>query len=430
MAKAIHPNIRWLIFAAVLFASGALALSAVRHALAARWAASSKPELLLRAAEMEPANPEFWYQLGRYRQFDLQNASLSLAISYYRRAISLNPASAFYWMDLADAYEASGDLSAADQAFRTARTVYPKSAQTAWRFGNFLLRHNRIEEGFAQFHEAVVSDPSLSTLAVSRCWRATHDFDRIFQNVLPDEQDANWGATQFFVEAREPVPATALWNRIAAHHDRFPASRAFPLLDMLIETGSVADAATVWPQALAAAGIVSQTSRDDSVVWNGGFEAELLNGGFDWRVTPAGGARMALDDRIVHSGKRSLRVDFNGSANIDFENIWQYVLVRPGTNYRFSAFVRTGDLSTDSGIRFEIRDVSEPGNPSTFTENALGTQGWTADTAEFATGPKTKLLKIVLRRLTSKKLAGKIHGTAWVDDVALVPLDHHSGSPR
>src|SRR5713101_511644 len=130
-------------------------------------------------------------------------------------------------MDLAGAYETEGNLSQAEQAFRKARQFYPISAEAAWRFGNFLLRQGRIPEAFQQIHDAVVTDPKLTALAVSRCWRSTQAVERVLENVLPDEPDENWGAVQFFVQAREPVPVMAVWKRIAAHHASFPVSAAF-----------------------------------------------------------------------------------------------------------------------------------------------------------------------------------------------------------
>ena len=427
---AINPRWRWLIFAAIAFASGSLAFSAARHEFAAHWAASSNPEMWLRAAETEPLNEDLWYRLGRYRQLDFQHADVSLAISYYQRATSIDPGSSFYWMDLAGAYETAGSLSQAEQAFRKARQLYPISAEAAWRFGNFLLRQGRLPEAFQQIHDALVSDPKLTPLAVSRCWESTHDVEQILKAVLPDEANVNWGANHFFVEAREPLPAMAVWNRMAAHHPSFPVADAFPLLDMLIETGHFDDAETVWTQALAAAGLAAKADSNGSLIWNGGFEQEPLDGGFDWRVRPIPGVEMGWDEQIAHSGRRSLRLDFDGSANVDFQNVWQYVPVQPATRYRFSAFFRTADLTTDSGIRFEVRDISRPGNPLRFTPNLLGSEQWAQADAEFLTGADTRLLQIVLRRTPSEKLASKIRGTAWVDDVSLHPVTSTATTPR
>jgi tetratricopeptide (TPR) repeat protein len=418
----IKPVWRWLIFSAIFLGSVSFAFLAAQHALAAYWAASADPAMQLRAAMREPLNADLWYQLGRYRQLNFEHSDLPLAISYYLRAISINPRSASYWMDLAGAYESAGNTAQAEQAFRKAREVYPISAEAAWRLGNFLLRQGRIPEAFQHIHDAVVTDPKFTALAVSRCWRSTGDIDQILTKVLPDQADANWGAIQFFVEAREPVPAMAVWERIVAHRATFPVSEAFPLLDMLVETHHADDARTVWIQALSAAGIRAEAGLNDALVWNGGFEHEFLNGGFDWRVSAAEGTQMGWDEEIVHSGGRSLRVDFDASANIDFQNLWQYVFVQPATRYRLSAFFRAQDLSTDSGMRFEIRDVSNAGAPRHFTPNVVGTQSWAEEAVEFTTGSDTKLLQLVLRRTRSEKLGNKIRGSAWVDDVTLTPL--------
>jgi tetratricopeptide (TPR) repeat protein len=426
----IQPRWRWLIFSGVFFAAGTLAFSAAQHALAAHWSASPDPEMWLRAAAREPSNADLWYQLGRYRQLDFEHSDLLWAIYYYQRATSINPGSASYWMDLAGAYEGLGNTPQAEEAFRKAREVYPISAEAAWRLGNFLLRQGRMPEAFQQIHDAVVTDPKLTALAVSRCWRSTRDTGQILSAVLPDQADANWGAIQFFVQAREPVPAMAVWQRIAGHHTSFPVSQAFPLLDMLIEARHAEDAYAVWVQALSAAGISAEAHPDAALVWNGGFEREFLDGGFDWRVIPAEGAQMGWDEQIVHSGRRSLRVDFDGSANVDFQNVSQYVFVQPAAPYRLNAFFRAQDLSTDSGMRLEIRDVSRPGNPSHFTPNMSGTQPWTEEIAEFTTGPDTKLLQLVLRRTRSEKFGNKIRGTAWVDDVVLTPASPAPGAPR
>jgi hypothetical protein len=142
------------------------------------------------------------------------------------------------------------------------------------------------------------------------------------------------------------------------------------------------------------------------------------------------GAKMGWDEQIAHSGRRSLRVDFDGSANVDFQNLSQYVPVQPATPYRFSAFFRTSDLTTDSGVRFEVRDISRPGNPTHFTPNLVGTQEWAEADAEFVTGKDTRVLQVVLRRLPSEKLANKIRGTAWLDDVGLVPVTPKATTTR
>jgi hypothetical protein len=392
--------------------------SAARHGIAEHWADSSNGGQRLRAAQLEPSNAENWYRLGRFRKLDFEYADVPLAISYFERATRLNPYSASYWLDLADAYEVVGDVGHAEIAYRFAQQDHPISAEVNWEYANFLLRQNRLEESFRTIARAISADPKMTPLAISLCWRSTHDIDQILNFALPPEAEAYWGAIEFFVAAGEPVEATVVWKRLVEKKPSFPISKAFPLLNLLIGSGHVDEASIVWQQACSASGIAVEP-QDNSLIWDGGFERALLNGGFAWRYQPVVGGDINLDEEVFHSGRRSLRVIFDGTSNVNFENIWQFVPVQPNTRYRFNAYLRAQEITTDKGMRFQI---AGSGISNQFTPNVVGTQPWTLEDVEFTTGSETRLLRISLRRETSTKFGNKIGGTVWVDDVSLVPI--------
>jgi tetratricopeptide (TPR) repeat protein len=112
-------------------------------------------------AALEPGNGEAWDLLGRFRELDFVAGDANEAVEDFQRAIRDNPRSAYYWMNLAGAYEATGDISHARDAFEHAQAVYPLSAQVDWNYGNFLLREQQWAEGYAQTRLAVRADPSL-----------------------------------------------------------------------------------------------------------------------------------------------------------------------------------------------------------------------------------------------------------------------------
>jgi len=355
---------------------------------------------------------------------------LAQATAYYQRATAVDPKPARYWLDLAETYETTGNVTQAAGAFRKAEEDYPISADVAWRLGNFLLRQGHEDEAFQQIHKAVSADPKLTPLALSVCWRSSQDIDLILRAALPAEPEVDWDAIQFFVDQTQPDAAFAVWKRLVTEQRAFPVSKAFRLLDMLITTARADTTETVWQQALSAAGITPTPGSPRSQIWDGGFEGAPLNGGLAWRYQPAAGFEMDLDEETVHSGSRSLRVIFDGSENLDFVNLSQYVVVQPNTRYSFSAYLRTEDLTTESGVRFEIFDTNRLANLHVSTPGAAGTQPWSLDEVTFTTGPATRLLSVVLRRTPSAMLVGKIRGTAWVDDVSLVPAPEPSPAGR
>lgn len=392
-----------------------------RHALASHYAASSNPANWELAARIEPGNPEIWYKLGRFRQLDFDNADVSLAISYYRRAIQLNPRSPYYKVDLAGALEMAGNNGEADNYFRAAQSAYPISAEVSWKYGNYLLRQNRLSEAFAEFHRAVMVDRNMIAPAVSQVWHSDPDVHVLLDQVLPDTADAYSQALAFLTDAQEPTAALEVWHRLIAKDPHADWKLVFALTDMLVAQEKFEEAGTVWRRAVGRDEGSDPAYAGNSLVYDGGFEKDISGGGFGWRQSDAMGADFDFDTGVKHSGSRSARLAFDGSENLSYEGLFQYVLVSPGTRYRFQGFMRTDQITTESGMQFEIVDPKDKSHLDVVTPNETGTLPWTMEQVDFTTGANTHLILIRLARKPSQRLDNKLRGTVWIDDVTLAP---------
>ncbi len=416
---------------AILAVALPLAFFSLRAWLAHYWGSSPDPALWHRAATLEPGDADYWSRLGLYKQWGMAQGGGPQAIGYLRHATEMNPRSAALWMDLADAYAGSGNVQEAQQAFERAQTDYPDSAEVGWRYGSFLLFQGDFRQGYSEIKRAVLVDPSLTASAIAECWQASPDVDALLNRALPAQSQYYLTATDFFLSQNLLDPALAVWNRELAldMHVRMP--QAIPLVNALIGQYRLAEAEQTWQQALRASRWPRDTGDGSSLVFNGGFEHKIADGGFGWREIPADGVTYARDSNVSHSGSDSLRVDFGGKANLDFQNVFEFVPVEPRTRYHFSAYVRTEGISTDHGIRFQILDPQHPSEVQVFTPNMIGTNPWTLVEADFTTGKNTQLLEIALCRIFTWKFDNKIRGTAWVDDVVLSPIQTQAkGRPR
>jgi tetratricopeptide (TPR) repeat protein len=412
---------RWTAVVLVVAAAVWLCYGGVKHALASHYGASSSSSDWPRAAEIEPSSAENWYRLGRYRQLDFDHPDLKLAISYYRRAVELDPPSPFYKLDLATALEMAGDNAEAEKYFRAAQANYPISGEVSWRYGNFLLRQQRLPEAYTEIHRAVLVDPKLLPSAVSRAWRSDPDVQVLLDQILPDTPDGGWDAVEFLTQAQQTAAALAVWNHFIAKKPSLRRASLFSFLDLLVAQDKFEEAGAAWHQALSLQGAPANSSAGGSLVYDGGFESELSGGGFGWRQQDITGAAFDFDTAEKHSGARSARIAFNGSQNLSYGYLYQYVLVQPLTRYKFRGFLHTDQISTDSGLRFEISDPRRQQDLDLLTTNETGTQPWTLEEVEFATGPQTHLVQITLRRVPSTHLDNQLSGTVWVDDVGLSP---------
>ena len=408
---------KWIAAFLAIAAAIWLAYAGGKHELASYYALSSNPENWERATRIEPDNPELWYRLGRFRHLDFDNADIPSAITHYRRAVQLNPRSPYYKLDLADALEIAGDEREAGATFRAAQAAYPISPEVSWKYGNFLLRQDRSPEAFAEIHRAILVDPGLLPLAVSRVWHSDPDVHRLLDQVLPGTPGAYEQALGFLIDSGETAAAIEVWNGLIAKDPHPDMKWAIALTDLLVKQEKFDQAATVWRQATGFA----PASRNGSLVYDGGFEKDICAGGFGWQRTVIQGADFDFDTDEKHSGERSARLTFDGSMNLQYQNLFQYVLVSPNTRYHFQGYLHTDQISTESGIRFEILDPQDSRRLDVLTSNTTGTQPWTLEQADFTTAPGEHRILVRIARTPSGRLDNKLRGTVWIDDVAILP---------
>ena len=357
------------------------------------------------------------------------NSDLPGAIDDYQKALHDDPRSAHFWMDLASAYEASGDDLRAREAYRHAESVYPASAEVAFHFGNFLLREEEYPAAYAELRRAVHSDPSLLPLAISRAWRSSEDVDELLNNLLPADTEAYLQALDFFASIHKAEPGLAVWQRLVALGQPFPLERVRAFFEELISADRADEARTAWLQALAAAGLPHDEPANQNLVWDGGFAHDFTNTGLDWRWMPLSNAEMSVDPEPAPNGSRAIRIDFNGGSNLSVLAPAQFVPVEPGHRYHFHAYMRTEGITTESGMRFNITDPNHGGALSVQTDNFTGSRPWTPMEADFETGPGTHFILVQLFRARSKLFENKIEGTVWIADVAVTPLSGSNGPP-
>ncbi len=403
--------------------AAALTFFSIRNARAANQSGLATRAGYEAAARLEPANPENWYLLGRYWQYTLDEPDPGRAIGNFRRALSLNPRYPDAWLDLGTLYEAEGDLSAARDAYLQARNAYPASAAVAWRYGNFLLRQDEVKPAFAEIRRAVYADPKRSAEAFSRCWRVDPDVQAVLDSVIPPERAAYLDVIRELVAADRLDETLTVWRRLVSFHPRMSPTDVILLTDFLIQKSHFDDAHRVWRDALLLTDVVTG-DPPASVLWDGGFESNV---GFAWTfpvVSP--GVQAGLDRRQKHSGQQSLRLFFDGKHNPNFE-VYSNVEVRPETPYRLSAWVRTQALTSDEGVRFRIywfpnSSSDSHSSGSADSQDSRGTQPWSRIEMPWTSGKDVHHARVSVLRNPSRGFDPRIQGTAWIDDISLVPV--------
>jgi hypothetical protein len=269
----------------------------------------------------------------------------------------------------------------------------------------------------------VQSDPKLLTLAISRVWRSSHDVNVLLDQVLPPEVNDYILALDFFASIRQSDAALSVWQRLLSLQQVVPLPRTFPFFDELVLDDRSADAKRAWLQALAAAGLPHEEPLNHSLVWDGGFAHDFGNGGLGWRWYPLLGVAVDFDSAPPGAGARAVRLDFGGGSNLEITAPTQYVPVEPSRTYHFHAYMRTSEITTESGMRFSITDPNHANAVNVQTENFVGSRLWTVLDMDVTTSAETHFVMVRLLRIGSRLFENKLSGTVWIADVSLVPAE-------
>jgi hypothetical protein len=348
---------------------------------------------------------------------DVRNSSE--IVQLYESSTRLSPYAAQFWADLGAGYDWAGSSNDALEALQRAQQLFPNSPEINWNLANFYVRVAKTQEALHTLRMVLLEDATAGRRVFTLATNATRDREAIVQ-MLPLQAPIFFDYLNFRMERGDIGGAEELWARILQLNLPFDLREAFPYLDALIRYKEVNQLTEAW-SALAGRfpGQIHGPVPDSNLVANGNFEFDVLNGGLDWRIIPAEGAVVSLDSARPFEGAHALQIKFDGSRNLDYGHVFQYVLVRPNTRYRFSVNMRVQGITTDSGPRFQVFDAYNMTDLFVSTENLVGTSDWSKQDAQFATKPDTHLLVIRVARPLSSKFDNQMAGTVWITAVTL-----------
>jgi hypothetical protein len=448
-----HLALIGVLLALLLF----LAPKVWRHCQAEHLALNPTLENLQRAIALEPDRAEYHDLLGRLYLFSLSNYDPQLAAESLQRAVRLNPQVAGYWLDLATAYDSLGRKKDSVECVETARRYDPLNPQIAWTRGNIRAEAGDIPGALEAWRQALLEQPDDLDLGLDLAWKVAPDTKLLLDHIVPSTNQADFRFLDFLTRGRMGQPEL-VWNRIIARGQPFPPRLANEYFYGLLfksgaETvpGRVEIAKKAWRQLLhmvaasnlsapseggddregssnrAAESDASSASNLDSapsasnLMTNGGFEAEMLNMGFDWTWSSPNGAALVWDQSVVQEGRRSARIDFDGRESLVFAGLEQVIPVEPGHHYRLTSHLRAERIQGGAGICLSVARLNANPNdqPLAHGQELFQTLGWVPDTVEFTAPQQTYLMKVRVQRSIRAGLRSKVSGSFGLDNVVL-----------
>ncbi|MCP4659699.1 MAG: tetratricopeptide repeat protein, partial [bacterium] len=392
----------------------------VFHQLTALVISGSAPNIagFEEALRTDPTDPEHSFRLGLGYRDALGSRDLARARSHLERAVALNPHSWKYRLELARACELSDLGDEAEKSLLAAVELNPRSATYRWRLAHFYVRSGELDLVFPQIETALALDRSLVEAGLELLLRIGAGEEQILR-AWPREREASRRALVFLVSRRaspgvETPFIEARWQVLLDDPEPPTLSEGAFYVDYLLRQGHFAETRRQWIALARKNDIVDPAYAENrSRVWNGDFEGEISGSRLGWKIARRGAFTAARAPGEGVDGGTALRIDFEGTENLDFRGVQQQVLVLPERVYELSLRARSGEITTEEGLYFQ---VLEPGGRQVLaTEPILGTTPWRRYSATFRVPAQSHRLILRLRRKPSRRIDNRLRGSLWLD---------------
>ena len=333
----------------------------------------------------------------------------------FQQALARDPASPYRWSDLADSYTRAGRLEEAGYCHQQSVERGPNIPRILLRAANFFYGQDEIDRALRLSARALALSRDYDEAIFRNYARLGIPAADILHRGMPSDGGAAPAYFQHLIEAGALPQLSFAWDWLRQNS-----------LDNRILLRSYIDSLLGARQFEAASNVMAEYAHRDgndgykrNRVFNASFEYEPIETALDWNVTANRHAEPSWDVVTAFKGSRSLRVRFDGQANIAYRHVYQKVVVNPGRTH-FRAAIRAQGVTTDQGLGFRIYDAERESRVDVRTETVNGTCDWKTLETKFSVPRQSRLLQIQLVRRPSSKFDNKLAGTVWIDDISLV----------
>lgn len=343
-----------------------------------------------------------------FGKFDSATNELKNAIEYRPKDYNL-------WIKLGQIEQSQNHITEAENAFRRAIELAPRYGKPYFSYGNFLIKINRKDEGFAELRIASHRNPQYFKDIITIVWNEkAGNADQTIKLLQPLDAIEKEKLSTFFFEKSEFAPIAQL----NCHEEDLTEPYRDGLVRQLVEKNRYYVASQIYQRNC------DTSAEIKSEIEDGGFESEkIMKGiGFGWRVrSTSRNTMISFDEENVAKGQ-SLRFNFNGQDS-SYELLSQIVVVEKRRKYKLNFSYKTADIVTGSVPILQIilkkpdSDTSE--SIAGETRFSIKEKDWITSSIEFETDSQTEAIEIRLTRQPCAEPLCPIFGNLWLDDFSL-----------
>ncbi len=345
----------------------------------------------------------------------LQKGDYREALSNYKSAIDLRPNDYLLWTRLGYVYYKLDEFDNALKAYDKAIRLAPNYAQPKQYRGYLFLKSGDSEQAFRDLGNAAAIDKSLLPEVMQIARRIFADEPAAIENaVRPNSKSAKKNLAFYFLKHK--IMSDGIKQFLTG--DELDKKEKDEFIEVLIRDKNYSLAFALWASENK---IANSAVNSNNLINNSGFEVrvEPRETGFGWKVNQAtANVAVSIDNTDIHSGSKSLSLEFSGTSDSSEVILSQLIPVKPGQSYRLTFTGRvqnlvTGGLPVMIVVDGDSKKIFGQSSPITSPDK------WQKYTIDFRTTNQTQVVIISLQRLNCTSNPCPVFGSLWLDDFEL-----------
>jgi len=300
-----------------------------------------------RAVELDAANARYRAWLAEIQEYEGRDPSAAL-----ETASILNPSDSAIWIRRGLRAESRSDFANAEE-FLLHGAAIDKLYAPRWALANYYARRGDLERFWPWVRSALEIGYDDLTSVFRLCWSLSSDAELIRSQAIPPQSSVLRKYLAFLTREDHLDAAVPVARSILSQAGPTDTPVLLDYCDRLIEKKQTSSALGIW-NALSQRRLIPFTPLDPVLglaITNGAFQSELLQRGFDWRLSAEPEISAARS-----SSPPALRFRLSGKQPEHCELLSQFIPLAHGT-YRLGFEYKTS-LGSRSGLRLIVGDLA------------------------------------------------------------------------
>lgn len=339
-------------------------------------------EIVEKYTNLRPLDPNGWLKGSSMLQ---RQGNISKSLEYLDKAHRLSKRNSHYLNNVFIRYLELGEMSLAKSVFKDLVILKPA----------YFAKYFDILSKLTPDYKNLIKDVVVANVSTVR----NLPEDYYYQSAL-----------RVALKRKNIELADEVWRQMPLNY-RFQSKMGLRYLSLINAKHNAKKYSAVW-------GDLTQRDIKNNSFANSGFEEPQES------ITPCfsqgeiKGAKWYIGDN-GYSSKHSFQIDFDGSKNLNFAHAKCTIAVKPNKTYEFSGVWSGLDITTLSGVYFDVYAVSKKGFYVN-TKPLKGTWRWQTFSLMFTAPSDVELVNFRIRRAKTDLLDSKISGSVFIDNISLV----------